>query len=96
MTYEIQESLVVPVPPAEVYAAVSDVTRTGEWSPQCRRCTWDSDARGVGARFTGDNRTSEREWSTTSEVVAVRATTERRSEPTPGSTTETNTVPSGQ
>ncbi|GAB4096996.1 SRPBCC family protein [Brachybacterium horti] len=70
MTYEIQESLVVPVPPAEVYAAISDVTRTGEWSPQCRRCTWDSDARGVGARFTGDNRTPEREWSTTSEVVA--------------------------
>jgi uncharacterized protein YndB with AHSA1/START domain len=70
MTYALQESLVVPAPPMEVYAAVSDITRMGEWSPQCWRCTWDSDARGVGARFTGDNRTPEREWSTTSEIVA--------------------------
>lgn len=70
MTYALQESVVVPASPMAVYAVISDVTRTGEWSPQCRRCTWDSDARGVGARFTGDNRTPEREWSTTSEVVA--------------------------
>ncbi|WP_193104941.1 SRPBCC family protein [Brachybacterium sp. FME24] len=70
MTYALQESVVVPASPMAVYAVISDVTRTGEWSPQCRRCTWDSDARGVGARFTGDNRTPEREWSTTSAVVA--------------------------
>jgi len=23
-----------------VYALVSDVTRTGEWSPECVRCRW--------------------------------------------------------
>lgn len=70
MTYTLQESLVVPAPPETVYAVVSDVTRTGEWSPQCRRCTWDTSARGPGARFTGHNSTPEREWSTTSKVVA--------------------------
>ncbi|WP_114855088.1 SRPBCC family protein [Brachybacterium sp. YJGR34] len=70
MTYALQESLVIPASPMEVYAVISDVTRTGEWSQQCYRCRWDSDARGVGARFTGDNRTPEREWSTTSEVIA--------------------------
>lgn len=70
MTYEIEESLNVPGAPEDVYALLSDVTRTGEWSQQCYRCAWDDDARGVGARFTGWNRTPEREWHTTSEVVA--------------------------
>lgn len=70
MTYEIEDSLIVPGAPEDVYALLSDVTRTGEWSQQCYRCAWDDDARGVGARFTGWNRTPEREWHTTSEVVA--------------------------
>jgi hypothetical protein len=70
MTYEIHESLTVPAPPQAVHALLSDVTRTGEWSQQCRRCAWDGEARGVGATFTGWNRTAEREWQTTSEVIA--------------------------
>lgn len=70
VTYEMQESIVVPSSPGEVYALVSDVTRTGEWSPQCYCCEWEDARRGVGARFTGHNRTPEREWSTTSEVIA--------------------------
>ncbi|MBW0102724.1 SRPBCC family protein [Pseudonocardia sp. KRD291] len=58
--------------PQTVYDLVSDVTRTGEWSPICIGCTWD-DGGGpeVGARFTGHNRKPDREWSTTSEVVAA-------------------------
>ncbi len=71
MTYELQDSTVVPATPEEVYALLSDVTRTGEWSPQCRRCEWDDDRRGVGARFTGYNRTPVREWETVSEVIAA-------------------------
>ena len=71
MTYEMQDSIVVPSTPDEVYALISDVTRTGEWSQQCLRCEWDSEQRGVGARFTGFNRTPEREWQTTSEVIAA-------------------------
>lgn len=70
MTYEIEDSLIVPGTPQDVYDLLSDVTRTGEWSQQCYRCAWDDDARGAGARFTGWNRTPEREWHTTSEVVA--------------------------
>lgn len=55
-----------------MYELVSDVTRTGEWSPICVGCRWD-DGGGphVGARFTGHNRKPDREWSTTSEVVAA-------------------------
>lgn len=70
VTYEMQESIVVPSSPEEVYALISDVTRTGEWSPQCHHCEWEDARRGVGARFVGHNRTPEREWSTTSEVIA--------------------------
>ena len=41
-----------------VYELVSDITRMGEWSPECRRCTWIRGATGpeVGARFLGRNK----------------------------------------
>jgi hypothetical protein len=47
------------------YALVSDVTRTGEWSPVCERVEWadGSDGPAVGARFTGHNRDGKRTWS---------------------------------
>lgn len=70
MTYELQDSIIVDATPEEVHALVSDVTRTGEWSPQCRRCEWEDERRGVGARFVGHNRTPVREWETVSEVIA--------------------------
>jgi len=46
---------------------VSDVTRMGEWSPECRSCRWETDAGGgVGSRFVGSNHESDpvsgREW----------------------------------
>lgn len=75
MSYELSDSITVAASPAEVFALVSDVTRTGEWSPQCYRAEWnaaaatDPAARTVGATFTGHNRTEDREWSTVSEVV---------------------------
>lgn len=51
--------------PEAVYDVVSDVTRTGQWSPQCERCEWNDGATGPapGARFTGHNREGSREWS---------------------------------
>ena len=43
--------------PDTVYALVSDVTRMGQWSPECVRCTWSKGATGpaVGARFKAKN-----------------------------------------
>ena len=70
MTYELQGSIHVDAAPEEVYALLSDVTRTGEWSRQCHRCEWEDERRGVGARFVGHNRTPVREWETVSEVIA--------------------------
>lgn len=66
------ESIFVAVPPDELYALVSDVTRTGEWSPVCKACWWDEGAGPqVGAWFTGRNETLERTWETRSQVVAA-------------------------
>ena len=41
-----------------VYDLVADLPRMGEWSPECRRCTWTGGATGpaVGARFTARNK----------------------------------------
>lgn len=67
------DSILVAASPDDVYAAVSDVTRTGEWSPVCRACWWHDEDGGprVGARFTGRNETPTRTWETESEVVAA-------------------------
>ncbi|MDT9593422.1 SRPBCC family protein [Nocardioides zeae] len=72
-TLTFADSITVQAPPEAVYAAVSDVTRTGEWSPVCRACWWHEGEEGprVGARFTGRNETPDRTWETTSEVVAA-------------------------
>lgn len=70
-------SVVIDRPPAEVWAALADVTRMGDWSPECISGRWadGADAPAVGAKFEGDNvakvagRVVKR-WTTTSEVTA--------------------------
>ena len=59
--------------PSELYAAVSDVRRVGEWSLECQRCEWIDGAVGpaVGARFKGSNRRGLVRWSTTPRVVVA-------------------------
>jgi len=70
------ESVRVAVSPEQVYALVTDIARTGEWSPICRTCWWDEEpAVGggprVGSGFTGRNVTPGRTWETHSTVVAA-------------------------
>ena len=66
------DSVVVRSSPEALYDLVSDVTRTGEWSPVCRACWWDEGTPGeVGSWFTGRNETPERTWETRSQVVAA-------------------------
>ena len=66
------ESISVSASPDRVYDTVSDVTRTGEWSPVCRECWWDEGGGAVvGAYFTGRNVTPDRTWETRSEVVVA-------------------------
>ncbi|RDH78204.1 SRPBCC family protein [Mycolicibacterium moriokaense] len=69
---KLSDSISVAVPPDELYALVSDVTRMGQWSPICRSCWWDEGAGPtVGAWFTGRNETPDRTWETRSQVVAA-------------------------
>lgn len=65
-------SVLVAAPPSVVYSAVSDVTRTGEWSPVCQECWWDEGAGPwVGSFFTGRNVTPTRTWETRCEVIVA-------------------------
>ena len=57
--------------PEAVYAAISDITRMGEWSVECHTCEWQdgSDRPVVGAKFVGHNRNGEHEWTTQATIV---------------------------
>jgi uncharacterized protein YndB with AHSA1/START domain len=68
----IEESRHVAAPPMEVYRAVADLHRMGEWSPECFRVL----IRGTGparagARFVGLNRAGMRFWPTNGRVVVA-------------------------
>ena len=66
------EQVVVARSPEHLYDMVSDVTRTGEWSPTCRACWWDAGhGPWVGAWFTGRNSSAGRVWETRSQVAAA-------------------------
>jgi hemerythrin-like domain-containing protein len=56
-----------------VWGVVADVTRTPEWSHECRRVGWlDGATRpALGTRFRGTNHAGWWTWSRTNEVVAV-------------------------
>lgn len=51
-------SIEIAASPTHVYTLVSDITRMGEWSPECVRCSWAKGATGpeVGARFRASNK----------------------------------------
>ena len=61
---------------AEVFEAVVDITRMGEWSPECVACRWAEgvDGPAVGATFNGDNVAKAgpitlKRWTTSSEIT---------------------------
>lgn len=57
--------------PEELYAAISDITRMGEWSEECYACAWHEgfDRPTIGAVFDGHNRNGDHEWSTQGLVI---------------------------
>ena len=61
--------------PAEVFDAITNITRMGEWSPECYAAEWKDGATeaAVGAVFTGHNRNGDKEWSIDAEVVELVA-----------------------
>jgi len=72
-----EASIEIAAPPAQIYEMISDVTRMGEWSPECRRCEWlEGGEPKVGATFRGHNRNGPARWSTTAKVVGAEPGTE--------------------
>ncbi len=68
-----RQSILIEAIPEALYDLVSDITRTGEWSPVCTACWWDDagEAGQVGAWFTGHNELPERTWQTRSQITAA-------------------------
>src|SRR6266516_6236981 len=63
----------IAAPPERVFGLITDVTRMGEWSPECYRCAWLDGATGacVGVRFRGYNRLGRFRWATTAVITTV-------------------------
>ncbi|MEM9653123.1 MAG: SRPBCC family protein [Actinomycetota bacterium] len=59
--------------PEAVFAAITDVTRMGEWSPENHTNEWKEGITeaAVGARWVGHNRNGDKEWSTESRVTEM-------------------------
>ncbi|MFZ1175329.1 MAG: SRPBCC family protein [Mycobacterium sp.] len=60
----------IAAPPDLVYDLIADVTRMGEWSPECYRCEWldGATAAAAGVRFRGYNRLGCLSWEGTAVV----------------------------
>ncbi len=66
----VEVDVFVAAPPDVVWSLVADVTRIGEWSPECMGARWLDDARSVpGARFQGHQRRGDLEWDSVSVVT---------------------------
>jgi len=59
-----------PHPPTSCTTSFADVTRMGEWSPECYRCEWldGATAAAPGVRFRGYNRLGRMRWERTAVV----------------------------
>lgn len=57
-------SIDINASPEVVWQLVADITRMGEWSPECVRAEWENGATGpaVGAHFHGYNKAGTFEW----------------------------------
>jgi uncharacterized protein YndB with AHSA1/START domain len=66
-------SIDVAAPPERVYDLIADVSRMGEWSPECYRCEWldGATAAAPGVRFRGYNRLGRVRWERTAVVDAA-------------------------
>lgn len=73
MERRIEISRDINATPEEVYAAISDITRMGEWSEECVEASWHEGVAGpaVGATFDGRNRNGDHEWTTQAKVTVA-------------------------
>ncbi|WP_067721117.1 SRPBCC family protein [Nocardia yamanashiensis] len=71
--WQLAESIVVAARPEQIFELVTDITRMGEWSPECYGGAWVAGQLGqVGSRFHGFNREGEASWVSESVVIESR------------------------
>lgn len=68
-----EERIAVRAPADRVWALLADVTRMGDWSPECRRAEWLGGATAAvsGARFLGRSRIGPYRWARTCAIVTA-------------------------
>jgi len=73
MTPDLEVSRDIAASPEAVFAAITDITRMGEWSPETVRAEWNEgfSAPAVDAVFTGHNRNGDKEWSIEAKIVEL-------------------------
>jgi uncharacterized protein YndB with AHSA1/START domain len=73
MTPDLEVSREIAASPQAVFAAITDITRMGEWSPECVRAEWNDgfDHAAVGAMYTGHNRNGDKEWSIEAKITEL-------------------------
>lgn len=72
----VSVSVEVDARPETVWALIADLSRMGEWSPECTAVEWAGTRPGpegpsVGATFKGKNQRGIRRWSTKGTVIAA-------------------------
>jgi uncharacterized protein YndB with AHSA1/START domain len=68
----VDAEITIDAPVEKVWGLVADVTRMGEFSPECHAVEWvDGDVAEVGNRFRGHNRQGEREWARTCTITRL-------------------------
>ena len=70
MEPELSVSRDIAASPEAVFAALTDITRMGEWSPENHSNVWKDGVTeaAVGARWVGENRNGDHEWTTEARV----------------------------
>lgn len=66
---ELEAAITINASPAQVWAAVTDVTRMPAWSPQVRKTFVIGGPLRMGSRFVNINRDGWKHWPTTAKVV---------------------------
>jgi Polyketide cyclase / dehydrase and lipid transport len=85
--FELRARIHVSATPDEIYDVVSDLPRSGEWSPECQGGEWISgEASAVGSVFRGENLRSEEVVAWAPLVRGVWHTECRITEADPGRT----------
>ena len=72
-TISVTVERTIPASPEALYDIVTDVSRIGEMSPECRSAEWVGKTQGptVGAKFKGTNELGDSKWSTKPTVTAA-------------------------